>query len=502
MKTRYRIASFLLAALMLVSLCACGGGGATVNVDEVKPVAQGVTAIAHVIDADEMAAGNARPSAPEDDSMDEPSAGPDEADPDELDGDEDPDPEDPDDVVGDDDDDDQGIIQPGVDPIDDGEGDDDDDESGAVTVKNPGASSTGNTGKKDSQFGSNGYRYQKFVISSAKQNNAVFSGESIMTQISIWSNFVKDPEKKAMTKYAGRDYLSFESTDTLQILNRVWIDETVDYGEELDDIDYLFESIDMASSSATQEKDDWISDKTEGYITSTPSKLTEKSMIDVTSVLYLKDSWQVGTRPYTSKLRRFYNADGTETRTLMFWDEGLTYWEIDNGTAYCMYLTGGNYVMFILPDEGADMADVDVAGLMSGEYSSSKAHVIFTVPQFSVESTYTLGLSNFKLSAGTIDSSAITGLSRKFEPSFHQVSKIDMSPYGVGGYDDGDGPYTETAPKKSDYSDGMDFVEITCDRPFMYYVGDAENEDVAFFGVVNKISKDMAVTVESLGLSD
>jgi serine protease inhibitor len=45
-------------------------------------------------------------------------------------------------------------------------------------------------------------------------------------------------------------------------------------------------------------------------------------------------------------------------------------------------------------------------------------------------------------------------------------------------------------------------ISVICDRPFLYYIGDAENEDIAFFGVVNQITDDMAVTPEEAGISN
>ena len=161
-----------------------------------------------------------------------------------------------------------------------------------------------------------------------------------------------------------------------------------------------------------------------------------------------------------------------------------------------MYFAGGNYAMIILPDKGVDPAEVDVAALMAGQIPSEKAHVSFVMPGFSTESTYVLSPKDFDLPVGTVSTSVLSGVPAWFTPSFSQMAKVSLSAGGAGNAQPG-----AAAQLPTEFDESLDEVSIVCNRPFLYYIGDAENEDVAFFGVLNKLTDEMVVTPEAAGLS-
>lgn len=342
-----------------------------------------------------------------------------------------------------------------------------------------------------------GYRFQDFVLRRAGTSNAVISGESLLTSMDMWREMVNEQDRQVMKKYISRDYLSFDSTDSLKLINRIWVDESLRVTAGDSRLSGMFESVNMSDPSATGTKNTWVSNETDGFISYTPTSFSDSTFMDMTSVAYLKDNWVNGSKPYDTKTRIFFNADGTETKTVMFRDEGLTYWELNNAVAYCMYLQNGNYAMFILPNRGTDLKDVDVLSLMTGKIPSKRAHVRFYMPEFAVESSYMLKMSNFSLPVGTVMSDLVAGLPSSYEPVFGQLAKVAVTKNGIGPSTGG-----EDLVLPATYTDDLDVISVICDRPFLYYIGDAENEDIAFFGVVNQITDDMAVTPEEAGISN
>ena len=341
----------------------------------------------------------------------------------------------------------------------------------------------------------NGYRYQAFLLSKAGTGNAVFSGEALLSAMDMWEEMIGEPDKAVLKKYVNRDYLKFDDTDTMKIIRHIWIDKSLKPSISAESrLNGLVSTVDMTSPSSTTEKNWFVAQATNGYIPYTPSFFTDETKIDLTSVVYASDVWKNGAKAYDTKNRIFYNADGSEVKTVMMRDEGLTYWDLGNAYAYCMYLDGGNYVMVVMPNKGVKLEDVNVTKLMNGELASKKAHVRFYMPEFTVESMYQLKLSQFSLPIGTVVSEILTGLPVRFEPVFSQIVKTSITHSGVCSTED----LAPAATPIVDYNDDLDVINIVCDRPFIYYIGDAENEDIAFFGVVNEITEDMAVDAASV----
>ena len=329
-----------------------------------------------------------------------------------------------------------------------------------------------------------GYRFQNFVLEKAGLNNAVFSGEALLSALDLWNRLTTGAEHDVIAKYVGKDYLKYENSNTLIYARKLWLDTLLTKGERFPRaLEKFAEMINMKDTSATSKKNAWLAKETSNYFNYTPSVLSGKTYLDITSELYFRDVWKTGMKPYDTKERIFKNLDGTETSVTMIRDEGLTYWRLDNAVAYCMYFYNGNYLMIILPNDGVEFSDVDVRSLMTGKVSSQKAHVRFFMPEFTTESSYTLYLDDFTLKSGAVDETIVSGLPDGFEPVFTQVDKVSFSQYGCGNV------ITEEIMKTppTSYDDDLDVISIVCDRPFMYYVGDAANQDIALFGVLNTL---------------
>ena len=357
------------------------------------------------------------------------------------------------------------------------------DPSASASPKTPAANKTGTS-----------YRYQSFVLERAGTSNAVFSGEALLTSLDMWSELVGEPQNANLEKYIAKDYLSYTDSDSLKLVKRLWTNNGITVKSEK--LSPLAFALDMSNPSATGTKNTWVGGNTGGLVQTTPLSYTKDTALDMMTVPFFRDSWKNGAKPYDTKSRQFKNADGSQTDTVMLRDEGLTYWSLGNATAYCMYFENGSYMMVVLPGDGVNLSDVDVSGLMSGTIESSEAHVKFYMPEFNSESQYILSLKDLGLSDTPVNEERVSGIPVGFSPQFAQTAKLKINRGGAN-----DAMLENEIGINEDYQDDMNVVNVICDRPFMYYIGDAANTDILFFGVVNQIDADTAVTPQEAGIA-
>ena len=467
-----RTIAMILALLLMLSMAGCGSGSGSVAEANGTVENPGTVAQTHILTKEDLAKrdGTDVPDETEPPETD-PKENPDETEPPETNPDETEPPET--DPFGSEDPD-SGIVAPGVEGIPDNP----DVSTKPVEDLNP---------VRDT-----GYRYQSFVLNRAGESNAVLCTESMLMSMTMWRNMITGTDGTTLQKYISRDYMSFEDTDGMTLLNRIWTAPAVKISGDLAG---MVQSVNMGDPSATTTKNSWVSEKTGGYITYTPSSFSDSTEMDLMSVMYMHGAWSTGLKPYDTQRRIFYNANGKEQKTVMFTDECMTYWDLGNAKAYCMYLTDGNYIMFIVTnDRTTSLADVDITGLMDGSLKSTRAHAKLIVPEFTTESTYQLTMGNFSLATGTVDTNVVSGLSSTYEPTFSQIAKITVNRAGVGNVT------VEGSPAAPVVEDTGDIVEVLCDHSFMYYVGDTADSDIAFFGVFNNLTADMAVKESEAGI--
>jgi serine protease inhibitor len=99
------------------------------------------------------------------------------------------------------------------------------------------------------------------------------------------------------------------------------------------------------------------------------------------------------------------------------------------------------------------------------------------MPEFETKSEYEFSFDTFGIDAGVINPDVYNG---DVSSVISQVAKVKVDHKGTEA-----AAVTEILVKSNAIAEEHEIYEMTCDRPFFYYIYDTVNNDVAFIGVVN-----------------
>lgn len=321
--------------------------------------------------------------------------------------------------------------------------------------------------------------YYDFLLNEAGTDNAVFSSESLDAAFCVYSHLLTEEGRHNVEQYLGnRDYLGYENTDVFKSINRIWVNTNYDVHMNATDVEDLGYSLDMSDSkNATAEKNDYVIDQTNGFLDGTPTILNNEVVFDVMNVTYFKDKWLGGDKTLTDELYKFHNANGTTTEVNMLKGFDGILCATDNAHAFTTSYQDGFTFTAILPDEGVSLADVDVEAFILDKAKTVNADCRFMMPEFETKSEYEFSFDTFGIDAGVINPDVYNG---DVSSVISQVAKIKVDSKGTEA-----AAVTEILVKSNAIAEEREIYEMTCDRPFVYYIYDTVNDDVAFIGVVN-----------------
>lgn len=329
--------------------------------------------------------------------------------------------------------------------------------------------------ERTSRYGS----YYDFMLNEAKDGNAVFSSESLDSAFYVYSGLLDDDSKAVIREYLGNvNYLEYENTDVFKSVNRVWGNTMYDIhleDTEVADFAYLMDMSD--SKKATDIKDAYVDEQTNHFIDSTKSILDKDVIFDVMNVTYFKDVWKGGKRILTDDLYDFHNADGTTVQVPMMKGFDGKLYATDNAHAFSTAYENGFIFVAVLPEKGVSLSDVDIDAFISGTANEVDADCNFYMPEFETKSDFECSFSDFGVDAGNIDPSVYTGDVRNV---IFQTAKIKVDCEGTEA-----AAVTEILVKANGIEEMRPTYDMVCNRPFVYYIYDTVNNDVAFMGVVN-----------------
>ena len=315
-------------------------------------------------------------------------------------------------------------------------------------------------------------------------DNSVFSLESLKCAADMYSHLLTEEGKTAYKEcLGGIDYMSYKGNDAFRIVNRLWVNKNKDLNLKKVNLGKVVYEMDMSDAAkATAEKDKFVSDSTDGFIESTPTEFNSDVVVDAMNVLYFKDTWDEGDKELDDVETDFNNLDGSKTAVKMFCDYGKYVTTSANAMCYTMPYTNGFTFSAILPAEGYDVSDVDIDMFISGDAETKHGDVNFKMPEFETESVYTADLLEFGFPSYSIDHDIYP---TEVDTVVTQVAKIRVDHEG-----------TEAAAVSEimvmdamAVIDESEQIDMICDRPFLYYIYDTINNDVAFIGIVQNLSR-------------
>ncbi|MBR3644878.1 MAG: hypothetical protein IKN54_00515 [Lachnospiraceae bacterium] len=334
--------------------------------------------------------------------------------------------------------------------------------------------------------------YQKYLnilnVISKKNENAVYSPVSLNSCLDVYSHMIEKnnvyDEIRNFT--SGFDYINYKSLDSdgvskYSLINRIWANKDKNLNFDNCDVPKSFiETIDMSDSeSATKMKNDFVAEKTDGFIKSTPSILNDQTYVDVMNVAYFSDCWLDGEANVCEDAKTFNNYDGTSSDVTMIGLDNSYYYE--NDTCYVVpikYYSGMSFSA-VYPKKSID--DIIIDGIFD-EKNMVNASADIKIPEFESDSEYTindyvdqLGLSHLKDAKNLFTDEKVAG-------DIMQVAKIKVNRKGTEA-----AAVTEMVLNGACAPSGSP-IDLTFDKPFIYMIRDCNN-DIAFIGKVTTFNK-------------
>ena len=298
------------------------------------------------------------------------------------------------------------------------------------------------------------YRQQMTMF--AKSNgNFVFSPISMNAELNM--NKAYFPNNETINSLlSGKDCLNYTFKDnTYKSVNRIWVNEKSKIKTPASVKKYEYVMSMQDSSKATKVKNKFVSDNTNGFITSTPTTLGPGTDYDIMNIVYFKDTWKGGNLKVATKTTKFNNT----TDVNMLSADSTFYYE--NDTAYMIPVNyeHGNRMLLIYPK--TDVSSVNLEGIENAKVRN-KAYISF--PPFKQHLSFSLNDS-------------VKGLPN----SITQTVKIVVDEKGTEAAAVSEGAGGASAPTTPP-------LRLTFDKPFMYAIEDTTNGDIAFMGVVYSLN--------------
>lgn len=327
-------------------------------------------------------------------------------------------------------------------------------------------------------------KYQKyfdFVLNQSNGDNIVFSSESLNSAFYTYSHLVTEENKNKLNDFLYNvNYLEYENTDQFKSVNRIWINNNHKVSVKDTGVEDLAYFMDMSDSQkATKEKDDYVNKNTYGFIKKTQSQLNNDTVLDVMNVTYFKDVWKDGEKSLDKEVE-FTNADGSTTNTkLMTGFKGSAY-STDYAKAFTTEYENGFTITAIVPNDGKIVNDINIDDFIQNkatEVTDMKA--VLYLPEFEIESNFECDFSSFGLEDIALDPKVYENSTSTI---IYQTAKIKVDTKGTEA-----AAVTEITKELTAAIDEPEMFEVVCDKPFVYYIQDTKNDDIAFIGILNKL---------------
>lgn len=363
----------------------------------------------------------------------------------------------------------------------------DDEDGNKRSEKDTWDSEDGHTGSKiDVSVTGDTYQQYYDILRIVNEGaNPVYSPVSLNTDLSLFGLCIEDgPALQEINAFTGgRPYLSYRSLGEndegiYRIINRIWYDteSPIDF-TNLPVQNYLYPIAFDADGRATAAKDRYVDEMTNGFITSTPTRLVPGVFVDFMNIVYFKDAWDCGDLETIDGTYRFTNADDTTVdRTFMVY-ESASYYENDTCYAVPMRYQSGMTFYAIYPKKGVD--NIDFTNLIC-DANKQYNGVRVILPEFEVSAEMNISDYAEAIGLGHITEANPLFMDGPFNPLITQVVRIDVNHEGTEA-----AAVTEiTAKNECAMIDNT--LELVFDKPFAYMIEDI-NGDIAFMGQITHL---------------
>lgn len=283
----------------------------------------------------------------------------------------------------------------------------------------------------------------------------------------------------------------------LSSANAIWPDEGLALDDDFREVLEVYYGagenlVDFTGSpdEARQEINEWVEDRTNDRIEDLlpEGSIDSTTRLVLTNAVYFLAAWEYDFDPTNTEPEPFTSLDGTETEVeTMHQTMELRYAEVGGHQLVELpYANGDTSMVVILPAEGEFEefeAEFSVDRLATMLEETSRPEVDLALPKFGIESDFSL-----------VDVMADLGMERAFGSGADFGGMLESDGGGLfiddirhESFVEVDEEGTEAAAATAvvmDESAPADHVEMTVDRPFLFYVRDQPTETPLFVGRV------------------
>jgi serpin B len=263
-------------------------------------------------------------------------------------------------------------------------------------------------------------------------------------------------------------------TDFLDVL-------AVNYGAGLRVLDFM-----NAPEDSRVTINDWVADQTEGRIEDLipPGLINALTRLVLTNAIYFNAAWEY---PFDEDITRdgtFYLLGGSQVKVpMMSQSEHLGYTEGDGYLAVELPYDGEELSMVILlPDSGqfeAFEAALDAEQVAAIIESLNYREVALTMPKFEFDSEFSLSKA---LSALGMPVAFTTGADFSGMTGNHDLYIADVVHQAFVAVDEAGTEAAAATAVVMELTAMPDVVEVTIDRPFIFFIRDIETGSILFVG--------------------
>ncbi|ORY10014.1 hypothetical protein LY90DRAFT_708942, partial [Neocallimastix californiae] len=143
----------------------------------------------------------------------------------------------------------------------------------------------------------------------------------------------------------------------------------------------------MSANDATDIKNAYVSEATDGFLTSTPTKFSKRTIYDFINIVYFKGKWNKDANNFYEKSTPFpfTTIDGKKSyvTSIGFTKKYTYYLENNDAIAYTLNYEkeeneryAGFQMIVILPNKGKSISDIDIRPFLPYDYKDNNDKII------------------------------------------------------------------------------------------------------------------------------
>ena len=307
----------------------------------------------------------------------------------------------------------------------------------------------------------------------------------------------KDELKSALSDavYSG-DFLKSTKNTTISSANSIWIKDGFSVKENyIANLENSYKAQinvrDFSDNGTVKEINKWCSDKTSGKIPEIIDNIGSDMMMFLLNALYFKAPWQYKFDKNSTFKAVFHSPSAVQNTDFMHIRKSFLCGEISGCKFVVLPYKSGNWNMVVcLPAEGVDMKDflsyVNADRFKSFMEAATMQTVALSMPKFKVNTTLIMNsllqsMGVHKAFSGAADFSAMTqagvAVDEVRQKCFIEVNEEGSEAAAV----------TSVGVRLTSVRPELRPFIMNVDRPFVFAIFNAENNDILFAGKIATI---------------